>query len=185
MGASLDGIVDQTGAVFDAKFYRSEYADGLTFFGCVDLLAMGTVTGRVPCISLEASSSGAACRGWVIGALLVGSELPMHDSRVHFIAEARLLAKLTLGPIAFLGRLSLQLYVFHMMWVVLAMKIISPWPSLFLSIAACVGLEILVLEPANRAIQRYYSFSESKRAAASHDGGSAGATVSALGVTAT
>lgn len=160
---------------------RREFTDGLLFWGAADLLAMGCIAAKIasrisgnkglqwlsfPLIgmgsaamavsfvffpnrpdaqwSLSIVGLGAAC--FLIGASFVSAQR---------IAETRS-AKVLLFPIAFLGRMSLQLYVFHMMANILVGGAVSHYALFPIFLAICWLLGRFFLDPVNNRIRAVY-----------------------------
>jgi peptidoglycan/LPS O-acetylase OafA/YrhL len=161
-------------------FMRPQFADTLLFWGAVDLLSIGCIAAKiasvvrdrptyqrlaVPLILLGIIGIGAclfltAIRDdsqWalsVIGpstaAILVGVSFDTVSNN-----SGRLSAMLLL-PLSFLGRMSLQLYIFHVM----ARELFAPRPGQYIVLGSLIvsawALERWLLEPANRWIRTVY-----------------------------
>jgi peptidoglycan/LPS O-acetylase OafA/YrhL len=166
--------------VIMGPFMRPYFAQSLLFFGQIDLLSIGCITAKVvskihgvralqraalPLIAFGVMVLGgcfcltntredtqwALCIiGVATAAILVGASF---DSMA---LKAKNLISILLFPLGFLGRMSLQLYIFHIMIHML----LSPWMGVDLQFTLIVLaswlLENLFLEPVNQKIRAFY-----------------------------
>jgi peptidoglycan/LPS O-acetylase OafA/YrhL len=161
-------------------FMRPRFEDILLFWGAVDLLSIGCIAAKVASVVHDKSSCQrlavplvligvvgiGACffltairddSQWalsVVGpstaAILIGASFDTIANGSHRLSDV------LLSPLAFLGRLSLQLYIFHVMARELFGLRLGPYVLFGSLVAGAWALERWFLEPANRWIRGLY-----------------------------
>lgn len=156
---------------------RNTFTDTLTLSGVVDLLAMGCLTAQIVHLFHVRIPPYAATIAVVVSAVLLFVTMSLLSARTDYrwaltfigtFTSAYIFAcrfvrcsfpiTLMLWPLAFLGRMSLQLYVFHDAIHYLGQAAGMPTNATFaVTIVTSWILEWSFLEPCNRSIRRLYA----------------------------
>lgn len=161
-------------------FMRPQFPDIVMFWGAVDLLSAGCIAAKVvslvhdkerfqflalPLIVVGGAVI-AACfvfsniredQQWVLSIIGFGTAtLLIGVSFDNVTTRLRGWTAFVLLPLSFLGRMSLQLYIFHVMAKELYGSILGPYWLFAALVMAAWGLERWFLEPANQRIRSLY-----------------------------
>jgi peptidoglycan/LPS O-acetylase OafA/YrhL len=161
-----------------SPIYRSSFASTILFRGSADLLCIGCLTAimvnRVGLTKIPLWLAHALVAAGMIIVLVVFAYFPCRDFYKWTLTvlglgvalilvgtsrqgTARGLLSLLLTPLSFLGRMSLQLYVFHAMLIELFKNHLSTPVAFAATILLAHLLDRLVLGPANSWIRVFYS----------------------------
>jgi peptidoglycan/LPS O-acetylase OafA/YrhL len=167
------------GLVLLGPHWRSSFNETLMFWGAVDLLAMGCIAAKITSIIrsnrryqpfwaplvIAGIAILVACFGWThvrtdarlaLSAIGIGSSLLLIgvslDRGINFISNWMAIVQ---TPLGILGKLSLPLYIFHVM-----ARILFPAANLYGLAAGVIVfawlLDRFLLEPANKKIRSFY-----------------------------
>lgn len=157
---------------------RDGFNETLTLPGVVDLLAAGCLTAQgVNALRDRRLPRYAAPAMACISAAMLLTTMSMASPReglrwslsliglftsVYLFAASKVtcstFVRIILSPLAFIGRMSLQVYVFHMMVLHLGQPAGLPvWATFVITLVLAWMLEWSFLEPCNRYIRRLYA----------------------------
>jgi peptidoglycan/LPS O-acetylase OafA/YrhL len=166
--------------VLIGPFMRPQFPDILLFWGAVDLLAIGCIAAKVVSIvhdreALQALAlplifSGVAAlaicfaysdirqdQQWVLSMIGAGTAAILIGVSFDCVIEQlQGWPGAAMSPLSFIGRMSLQLYVFHVMARELFASTLGPYWLFAGLIVMSWALERWFLEPANQRIRAFY-----------------------------